>query len=488
MDSKSKLNKEKNNNNKDLRNQKSNEIKNNNKDNIDISKQIYNELSNKTFPNDNDFENGLIVTNNTINKAGQKLIYSEKKGEIQALRNPALDNDDFFNECNNDLFDYTKNDNNENDFSNTVSGIGKKKNMCNYMNNEIENNNLKYRGSNYNYGNNKNNFNYGYKNIKDMKSMPKKTLNKRIINENNSEKNTTIKDNKQTSYEDILKKDNEKMKIKTPNNLKNRERLNDKSHEFNKLEYSKKFNLIDNNEPNTEENNLMNNNFKNNYINKLGSKDNFVKDKNNMINKTNFINNNEGNNARIVNLQTKPRRSPGNQQKINKGNIQRIKQIQNNAYHLQMNSNSINDSTNLNQINNNINNNLNLNLINNNNISNRQQIYYQIPGYVNSNIINKQYNMQYINRGRNIQPQIVNVNPNMNQKKFILINPNNGQQGINAGVVGTIPQHTRILYNKVFPNNININPYGNIQYNMIGSSNIYPYQQNKNYQVSLIRK
>ena len=488
MDSKSKLNKEKNNNNKDLRNQKSNEIKNNNKDNIDISKQIYNELSNKTFPNDNDFENGLIVTNNRINKAGQKLIYSAKKEENQELREPALDNDDFFNECNNDLFDYTKNDNNENDFSNTVSGIGKKKNMCNYMNNEIENNNLKYRGSNYNYGNNKNNFNYGYKNIKDMKSMPKKTLNKRIINENNSEKNTTIKDNKQTSYEDILKKDNEKMKIKTPNNLKNRERLNDKSHEFNKLEYSKKFNLIDNNEPNTEENNLMNNNFKNNYINKLGSKDNFVKDKNNMINKTNFINNNEGNNARIVNLQTKPRRSPGNQQKINKGNIQRIKQIQNNAYHLQMNSNSINDSTNLNQINNNINNNLNLNLINNNNISNRQQIYYQIPGYVNSNIINKQYNMQYINRGRNIQPQIVNVNPNMNQKKFILINPNNGQQGINAGVVGTIPQHTGILYNKVFPNNININPYGNIQYNMIGSSNIYPYQQNKNYQVSLIRK
>ena len=483
MNNKSKLNKE-NNNNKDLRNQKTHEIKNNNNYNIDISKQIYNELSNKTFPNDNDFENGLIGTNNTIKKADQKLINAEKKGTNQTLEKPTLDNDDFFNECNNDLFDYKKNDNNENNFSNTVSEIDKNKNMSNYMNNEIENNNLKYRGSNF--GNNKNIFNYGYKNIKDMENTPKEITNKRIINENNLEKITKIKDNNNTFYKDIPKKDNEKMKIKTPKNLQNRDRLNEHSQEYNKLKNSKKYNLINNNEPKTEENNLMNINFINKYISKLGSKDNFVNDKNNMIKKKKFIKNNEGNNARIVNLQPKARRSPGNQQKINKGNIQRIKQIQNNVYNMQINSNSINDSTNLNQINNNINNNLNINLFNDNNINNKQKIYYQIPGYVNSNIINKQYNMQYINSGRNIQSQIVNVNPNMNQKKFILINPNNGQQGINAGVVGTIPQHIGIQYNKVFPNNIN--PYGNIQYNMIGGSNIYPYQQNKKYQVSLIRK
>ena len=484
MNYKSKINKG--NNIRDLRNQKSKEIKNNN-NNIDISKQIYNELNNKTFPNDNDFGNDLIGTYNTINKANQKLINSEKKGTNQEMSKPILNNDDFFNECNNDLFDYSKKENNENDFSNTFSRMDEEKKMFNYMNNEIENNNLKYRGSNYNFGNNKNTFNYGYINIKDnynKKNTPKKILNRKIIDENNLEKISKMNNNN-TYYKDILKIDDEKMKINVSNNLKNSGSLNDQSYEFNKLNYIKKFNAINNNEQKNEENKLMNINIKNNYISRLGSKDNSANDKNNMINKKNVINNNYGNNARIVNLQPKGRKSPGNQQKINKRNIQGIKQIQSNAYNQQIIANSINDSNNLNQINNYINNNLNTNLINNN-ISNRQQINYLIPGYVNNNIINKQYNMQYMNSGRNIRPQIVNANPILNQKKLIAINPNKSQQGLNTGFVGTIPQQIGIQYNKVIPNNIN--PYGNIQYNMLGSSNIYPYQQNRKYQVSLNTK
>ena len=488
MNYKSQMNKE--NNNIDLNKSKNNGIKNNyNKNYLDVNKQISNELSNNTFPNDNDFGKNLMTTKNIKNENNEKLMNSAKKKKTQ----PMLNNEDFFNEFNNDLFEYDKIDNNDNEISNTASR--KNKNMLHAKNNEIENNNRKYRGSNYNYGNNKNILNYAYLNNINIGNKPqKKVADKRTVKRNNMSKNIKNNNiinniNNNASDEGLKQKVNEGMYLNVSNIDK--PNINNNEQDSNKKKIINSDNLQNIKGQNLEDKDIMNINYKNNYINKLGNNDNLINYQNNMIPKKNIINNSDANNGRILHLQTK--RSPRNQQNINRGIIARNRQIISNSYRLQPQiNNSFNNRTSLNQINNNINNNLNINLINSN-INNRQQIYYQIPGYLTNNNINRQqYNLQYVNNGGKIQKQIVNVNPTIKQQKLIIITPNKNQ----TVVSGNMLQPIGIQYNKVIPNNIN--RFGNIRYNMVGNNNIqystvnkntiYPYQQNKQYQVSLARK
>ena len=482
MNLKNKRSKE--NNNIDLKKTKNNEIKYN--DNIDINKKLSNEINYNTFPKDNDFENILVANNNESIKNNQKYINSDNKDINKIMSKPTFNNEDFFNEYNNDLFDYDKNDKNENGFSEV--GNVKKNITFNNMNNRTENNN-KYRLSNYNYGNNKNVLNYEHINNIDMKKMNNKMKNKRMIVKNNLKKNSNNTYNSNNYKEDILKRNNEEMNINISNTGEYRSTANNPAKKFNSLEYLNNIFLNNNNEQNSKDKNQMNISYKNNYTNILESKDYLRIDNDVMINEKNLINNNDANNGRIVNLQTKARKSPGNQQKINKGNFEKIKQIQTNGNIQPIINNTINNSTNLNKINNKINNNLNINLINNN-INNKQQIYYQIPGYMNNSNMNRNYNIQYLNNARNIQPQILNVNPNIRQQKFIVITPNKNQSFLPGSLVGSIPQtnpqQVRIVNNKAIPNSIN--PNGSLQYNMLGINNIYPYPQNKKYQASLVRK
>ena len=116
-------------------------------------------------------------------------------------------------------------------------------------------------------------------------------------------------------------------------------------------------------------------------------------------------------------------------------------------------------------INNNINNNLNINLINNN-INNRQQIYYQIPGYINNNI-KTQYNIQYLNNISDFQPSARIINSNIPSQSYILINQANFQRSLGQGI------NPRVQIQ--FPNDVqnNHSPYGNMHKSVPLDNNLF---------------
>ena len=489
-----------NNNNKSYKG-KSHEINNN----PDIYKQINKDIGGITFPNDNDLDNNLVsnritIGNKIIRKISPKKGNSTKKlGHSKMIVKTVLDSNDFFNEYNNDLFDYNKseinNNNNNEDFSNTMNGKIKNNALYYSMNNEKINNNINksYKGSVSNFCKNlKNNSNYGYLNQNNIyyslcgNNKSKNNLNKNLNNKNNIEKENSnnnnidlLKEGKYTFQSiDILKERNN-------NNLQNNPitNVNIKEQELN--QYVNNINAKKINKQNIGEISPIKLNNKNNYMYIIGRNDNYSNNQinqNNLKNKKNAnINNNinlNSNNQRINNLQS--RKSPGNQQKNNikgfKGGITKIKKLPNNEYKQKMidnninstnnmdnlnqinnkinNINNISNSNNLNQINNNINNNLNINLINNN-INNRQQIYYQIPGYINNNILN-QYNIQYLNNITNFQPSDRIVNSNIPSQNYILFNPTNIQRETNQG----IKQGVQIQFPNNNPNHYN--PYGKV--------------------------